>query len=105
MPSIDPALPLFITLNPTEEPDPDLVFGRFSYDHPQFDQAAVAAQARLPQIQGRNRSWYCGAWTGYGFHEDGLASGLAVAEALGGTVPWRASPVRSDEAILAEAAE
>jgi predicted NAD/FAD-binding protein len=47
-----------------------------------FDLAAIAAQKRLPQLQGQQRSWYCGAWTGYGFHEDGLRSGLAVAQAL-----------------------
>lgn len=92
---IDPARPLFITLNPPFEPAPDTVFRRFSYAHPQFDAAALAAQRRLGAIQGRNRSWFAGAWTGYGFHEDGLASGLAVAAALGG---------RSFEP-LAEAAE
>jgi len=46
------------------------------------------------------RSWFCGAWTGYGFHEDGLRSGLTVAEALGGAIPWRATP-----SVLAQAAE
>jgi len=58
------------------------VLGRFEYAHPVFDAAAIAAQGRLPEIQGHRHSWYCGAWTGYGFHEDGLGSGLAVAEAL-----------------------
>jgi predicted NAD/FAD-binding protein len=87
---IDPAKPLFVSLNPPFEPDPALTFARFSCDHPQFDAAAFAAQARLDDIQGTDRTWFCGAWTGYGFHEDGLRSGLAVAERLGGTVPWRA---------------
>ncbi len=99
-PSIGKDRPLFITLNPPREPRADLVFGRFSYDHPQFDNAALAAQRRLDDIQGMNRTWFCGAWTGYGFHEDGLSSGLAVAERLGATVPWRIDPRR-----LAEAAE
>jgi predicted NAD/FAD-binding protein len=81
--------PLFVTLNPESPPHPDLTFDAFSYSHPQYDDAAVAAQARLHEIQGHNRTWFCGAWTGYGFHEDGLKSGLAVAEALGATVPWR----------------
>jgi predicted NAD/FAD-binding protein len=97
---IDPRRPLFVTLNPAEPPRPDLTFARFSYAHPQYDQPALAAQKRLGDIQGRRRSWFCGAWTRYGFHEDGLESGLAVAEALGARVSWRASPI-----ALAEAAE
>lgn len=92
--------PLFISLNPPFEPDAALTFARFTCEHPQFDAAAFAAQARLDDIQGINRTWFCGAWTGYGFHEDGLRSGIAVAERLGGGVPWRAS-----RNIYAEAAE
>ena len=88
---IDPERPLFVTLNPAVEPDAGRVFAEFEYDHPQFDAPAIDAQQRLPEIQGANRAWFCGAWTGYGFHEDGLASGLAVAEALGGVVPWRST--------------
>lgn len=103
--NLDPTRPLFVTLNPAEEPDEALVFGRYTYEHPQFDAAAVAAQQRLPTIQGRNRSWFCGAWTGYGFHEDGLASGLAVAEGLGGVIPWRPETLKPAAAALAEAAE
>ena len=76
--------PVFVSLNPQTEPNPDLVYQRFSYAHPQFDQKAVEAQKYLPRIQGRDRVWYCGAWCGYGFHEDAVAAGLAVAEALGG---------------------
>lgn len=96
--------PLFVTLNPDTPPDPALVFGQYEYDHPQFDAAAIAAQKRLPELQGRNRTWFCGAWTGYGFHEDGLASGLSVAERLGGVVPWR-TPAAVDGPDLLEAAE
>ena len=81
---VDEDRPLFITLNPPFEPDPAKVFRRFSYAHPQYDAGALGAQRRLAEIQGRDRVWFAGAWTGYGFHEDGLASGLAVAEALGG---------------------
>lgn len=102
---IDPARPLFVTLNPAVEPDPALVFGEWSYDHPQFDAAAIAAQRSLSALQGRRRSWYSGAWTGYGFHEDGLQSGLAVAETLGGVIPWRRATVPGREHALAEAAE
>ncbi|HEY8381724.1 MAG TPA: FAD-dependent oxidoreductase [Microvirga sp.] len=86
--------PLFVSLNPQRDPRPELTFGRFTYEHPQYDQAALAAQRRLPSIQGRNRLWFCGAWTGYGFHEDGLVSGLAAAEALGAEVPWRVAERR-----------
>jgi predicted NAD/FAD-binding protein len=97
---IDADKPLFVSLNPPFEPDAALTFAQFTCEHPQFDAAAFAAQARLDQIQGVNRTWFCGAWTGYGFHEDGLRSGLAVAEALGGSVPWRAA-----DNVYAEAAE
>jgi predicted NAD/FAD-binding protein len=51
-------------------------------EHPVFDLTAIAAQRQLHGLQGRRRTWFCGAWTGYGFHEDGLRSGLDVAEAL-----------------------
>jgi predicted NAD/FAD-binding protein len=84
---IDPACPLFVSLN-GPEPDPALVFGRFDYEHPQFDGPALAAQRRFSRIQGRGGVWYAGAWLGYGFHEDGLTSGIRVALALGGSVPW-----------------
>jgi len=86
--NIDENYPLFVTLNPLSEPDPTLTFGRYRYSHPMFDQKAIAAQKSLGEIQGEDRLWFCGAWTGYGFHEDGLASGLKIAEALGGIVPW-----------------
>ena len=89
--NIDPRHPLFVTLNPTREPAAGTVFGEWSFDHPQYDTAAFAAQARLPLIQGRRDTWFAGAWTGYGFHEDGLRSGLDAAEALGAIVPWRAT--------------
>ena len=92
--------PLFVSLNPPFEPDPALTFGRYMCEHPQYNAAAFAAQKRLGEIQGQRHTWFAGAWTGYGFHEDGLRSGLAVAEALGAMVPWRALPPE-----LAEAAE
>jgi predicted NAD/FAD-binding protein len=97
---IDDGKPLFVSLNPPIEPDPSLTFGKFMVEHPQYNAAAFAAQKRLGEIQGRRHTWFCGAWTGYGFHEDGLRSGLAVAEALGATVPWRQPALQ-----LAEAAE
>lgn len=84
--------PLLMTLNPAREPDPALVFGEFEYDHPQLDQRAVAAQRHLPDLQGRSRSWFCGAYCGHGFHEDALRSGFEVAAALGAPTPWSLAP-------------
>jgi len=86
--SIDQAYPLYETLNPHFEPNPALVHAEFSYDHPIFDERAVAAQARLPEIQGNGNLFYAGAWTGYGFHEDGLKSAVAIAKTLGVEIPW-----------------
>ncbi len=74
--------PVIVSLNPVGEIDPAKVLGRYDYAHPVFDQAAIDAQARLPALQGRLHTWFSGAWTGYGFHEDGLAAGQRVAEAL-----------------------
>jgi predicted NAD/FAD-binding protein len=74
--------PVVVSLNPVREPDPACVQGEYDYAHPVFDQAAIAAQRRVPALQGVASTWYCGAWTRYGFHEDGLMSGLAVVDAL-----------------------
>ena len=74
--------PVFVSLNPIVEPAPETVIGEFEYSHPIFDARMIEAQKHLPQAQGRRRVWLAGAWTGYGFHEDGLKSGLAVAGAL-----------------------
>lgn len=82
---------LFVSLNPLREPDQRLVDGEFDYAHPVFDAASVAAQRRMPLIQGRGGVWYGGAWLGYGFHEDGLRSALAVALELGVAPPWATS--------------
>ena len=78
----------FVSLNPTIEPDPRLVVDEFSYDHPVFGNNSVLAQNTIQQIQGTRHTWYCGAWLGYGFHEDGLKSGMTVAKQLGARVPW-----------------
>ena len=87
---IDPALPLFVTLNPDRAPREDLVHRRFSYMHPLFDRVALRAQQDLWQLQGVNNSWFCGSYFGYGFHEDALQSGLAVGEMLGAVRrPWQ----------------
>jgi len=73
---------IIVSLNPSEEPDPNLVHQEIHYSHPVFDMSAIQAQKELPLIQGTSSIWYCGAWTGFGFHEDGLRSGELVAEAL-----------------------
>jgi uncharacterized protein len=76
------AEPVLVTLNPLTPPRDETVLASFDYSHPVFDGGAIAAQRRLPAIQGMRNTWYAGAWTGWGFHEDGLKSGLAVAGAL-----------------------
>lgn len=88
--NIDRARPLFVTLNPPRPPSPGLCFAEIDYAHPQFNQAAIAAQKAMPSIQGVNRVSFAGAWMGYGFHEDGLSAGLAAAAQLGGRPPWSA---------------
>jgi predicted NAD/FAD-binding protein len=73
-------VPVIVSLNPILEPASASVQGEFHYAHPVFDRRALAAQTRLPELQGRGDTWFCGAWTGLGSHEDGLVSGLAAAE-------------------------
>lgn len=82
--------PLFLTLNPPVPPRPEHLIRTEVYEHPLFDAAAMAAQRQLWSLQGQRRTWFCGAYFGAGFHEDGLQAGLAVAEALGGQRrPWQ----------------
>ena len=76
------AQPVLVSLNPIREIDPQKVLGQYDYAHPVFDLAAMQAQTRMPDIQGRQATWYAGAWMGYGFHEDGLKAGRAAAQAL-----------------------
>lgn len=79
--------PLFVTLNPARVPTN--IYNQHVFDHPVFDRAALEAQQQLPTLQGQQGLWFCGAWTRYGFHEDGLASAVAVAEKLGVVAPWK----------------
>ena len=74
--------PVVVSLNPLREPDAGQVLAEIDYEHPVFDQAAIDAQQALPGLQGRRQLWFAGAWAGYGFHEDGLKSGLAAARGL-----------------------
>lgn len=86
--SLPTQYPLFVTLNPIRDPDPDLVMDEYEYSHPQFSAEASEAKQRLSLMQGANQTWFAGAYLGYGFHEDGLQSGFNVAAALGSPPPW-----------------
>jgi predicted NAD/FAD-binding protein len=102
---IDERSPLFVTLNPRRAPAEGSVIRTDMYEHPVFDAAAVAAQARLWGLQCVRRTWFCGAYFGAGFHEDGLQAGLAVAEQLGGVRrPWNVAE-ESGRIRLGRAAE
>jgi predicted NAD/FAD-binding protein len=79
---------VFVTLNPVREIAANLVLDRHVFRHPVFSCEAVSAQDQLSHIQGQRGIWYCGAWTRYGFHEDGIWSAERVASALGGGIPW-----------------
>lgn len=80
---------VLVTMNPPHRPDPKLTQAEISYRHPLYNAAAVRSQCRLNEIQGKCGVWFCGAWTNYGFHEDGFSSGISVARRLGGSVPWQ----------------
>lgn len=102
-----PASPnLFITLNPPSPPPKDSIIRELVYDHPIYTLAAIKAQKQLKQIQGKDGLYFAGAWTKYGFHEDGFASGLMAAEKSGGQVPWGqvwdATEVRAVEESLGD---
>ena len=74
--------PVLVSLNPSREIERKHIMGEYDYMHPVFDLAAIRAQKELPALQGLNNRFFCGAWTGYGFHEDGLKSGLQAARHL-----------------------
>ncbi len=97
--------PVVVTLNPAREPEAGKVIAEFDYAHPIFDAAAIAAQGKLPQVQGENGIWLAGAWGSYGFHEDGLKSALRVANGLGVQAPWQDAPTSAatPDVALAEA--
>jgi predicted NAD/FAD-binding protein len=84
-----PGLDLFVTLNPVRMPEPGLIYAQRQFEHPVFDAASLRAQREIWHLQGARRTWFCGAYLGAGFHEDGVQAGLAVAEMLGGVRrPW-----------------
>ena len=84
--------PIIATLNPAQAPDPALTYDEHTFHHPLFDQAAIDAQAKIPEIQGADRLWFCGAWQRYGFHEDGLWSAVEMAKKLDCSPQWPQSP-------------
>ena len=90
--------PVVVTLNPAREPDPAKVLAEFDYAHPIFDGPAIVAQQKLADVQGQGGVWLAGAWGSYGFHEDGLKSGLRVANALGVQAPWQGEPLEQPSA-------
>lgn len=89
--SIPGATQYIVSINPLWEPAPETVIKQLAYEHPVIDRATLQAQARLEQIQGRGGVWYCGAWCGHGFHEDGLRSAMNVGGKLGVSPPWTAN--------------
>ena len=104
--NLDRRHPILLTLNPTREPREGAFKQSYDYEHPLFDQPALSAQKRLWELQGRRGTWFCGSYFGYGFHEDGLQSGLAVAENFGVSRPWATPPNRIAEApVQLQAAE
>ncbi|MCQ3001039.1 FAD-dependent oxidoreductase [Pseudomonas syringae] len=80
---IDSDTTFCVSLNQTEAIDPNKILARYTYSHPQYSLAGVDAQARWPELDGVNHTWFCGAYWANGFHEDGVVSGLRVASALG----------------------
>ncbi|MGI9666552.1 MAG: NAD(P)/FAD-dependent oxidoreductase [Acidimicrobiia bacterium] len=98
--NIDTPSDLIVTLNPGSSIDPTKVIDRWITMHPQFDVHTDAAQKAVPSIQGLDRIWYAGAHLGYGFHEDGLQSGLTVAAALGAPAPWHNEVVPASTAAI-----
>jgi predicted NAD/FAD-binding protein len=84
--------PVIVSLNPLGRIDPRQIIGQYDYAHPVFDAAAIAAQQQVPALQGHQHSYFCGAWAGYGFHEDGLKSGVQAATRLLGDWAAQARP-------------
>ncbi|TAF13356.1 MAG: NAD/FAD-binding protein, partial [Alphaproteobacteria bacterium] len=85
---IDKRHPIFVTLNPSRPPKEEFIVEQTSFEHPVYSMDMLAAQKEMPQIQGIDRIWYCGAYQRYGFHEDGLHSAVEVAKQLGCATPW-----------------
>ena len=85
---INSSKPILLSLNPKILPNPDLIYGQYSYSHPILDNNAINIQKKLSSIQGKNNLWFCGAWTGFGFHEDGVKSAIEIANSHNIDLPW-----------------
>ncbi|KAH8717109.1 amine oxidase-like protein [Phaeosphaeriaceae sp. PMI808] len=90
---------VLVTLNPETPPDPELTQATYEYQHPLYNARMISAQGELDKIQGKGGIWYAGAWTGYGFHEDGFTSGMRVGLKLGGDVPWETQDAKFSRGI------
>jgi predicted NAD/FAD-binding protein len=102
--NLNTATQYFVSLNPPRAPRPETVLYQTQYEHPLYTPATIQAQQRLPQVQGHNRIWWAGAWTGYGFHEDGFKSGLrAVAGIDEDCLPPWASGIKPEIQRMAPA--
>ena len=85
---INSSKPILLSLNPKILPNPDLIYGQYSYSHPILDNNAINIQKKLSSIQGKNNLWFCGAWRGFGFHEDGVKSAVEIANSHNIDLPW-----------------
>ena len=85
---INSSKPILLSLNHKILPNPDLIYGQYSYSHPILDNNAINIQKKLSSIQGKNNLWFCGAWTGFGFHEDGVKSAVEIANSHNIDLPW-----------------
>jgi len=79
---------IFVTMNPLIPVKKETIIAEYNYEHPAYTLNTIQSQKELPQIQGKNKLWFAGAWTNFGFHEDGLTSGLRVAELMGAKCPF-----------------
>lgn len=91
---------VLVTLNPETPPSPSKTQATYQYRHPLYNARMIAAQSELEKIQGKRGVWYAGAWTGYGFHEDGFSSGMNVGLRLGGSVPWAAKDAKFSRGVV-----
>lgn len=91
---------VLVTLNPESPPEPSKTQAVYEYSHPLYNARMIAAQASLDKIQGKRGVWYAGAWTGYGFHEDGFSSGMNVGLRLGGDVPWEVQDAKFSRGMV-----
>ena len=85
---IDAQYPMFVSLNPHIKIDKKNIYAQEVYQHPQFSVRALKGQQLVAGLQAKNRTLFAGAWLGYGFHEDGVASAVQAAKALGIEAPW-----------------